>query len=435
MQVSVETTEGLGRRMTVAVPAEQIESEIKDRLKSLAPKVKISGFRPGKVPFSVVEKRYGIQVRAEVIGDTVSSSFYEAVTKENLRPAGTPKISEQKQTPEQGLEYTAEFEVYPEIKVTGLDSIKLERKVAEINDEDVDDMVEKLRKQRVTWEAVDRAAQTDDQVTVDYKGTINGEVFQGGEGKDLKVIIGAKGMIEGFEDGLIGAEKGKTIELDLKFPESYGSPDIAGKDVHFVLDVSAVEQPVMPEINAEFLKSFNIDGEGIEALKADVRSNMEKEAARLVKSRIKRQVLDAVLEKNNIDVPLALVKEEADRLAQQMQDQLRWQQGQNTDSTGVSSEAYEKEGKRRITLGLILAEIIKENDIRATKEAVRAEVERMAASYGDPQAVVQWYYSDPKRLSEIESLILEEAVVDWVLEQAQVTDTMVPFKDLVSSKE
>ncbi|MDH5378731.1 MAG: trigger factor, partial [Gammaproteobacteria bacterium] len=262
-----------------------------------------------------------------------------------------------------------------------------------------------------------------------------GEVFQGGEGKDLKVIIGAKGMIEGFEDGLIGAEKGKTIELDLKFPESYGSPDIAGKDVHFVLDVSAVEQPVMPEINAEFLKSFNIDGEGIEALKADVRSNMEKEAARLVKSRIKRQVLDAVLEKNNIDVPLALVKEEADRLAQQMQDQLRWQQGQNTDSTGVSSEAYEKEGKRRITLGLILAEIIKENDIRATKEAVRAEVERMAASYGDPQAVVQWYYSDPKRLSEIESLILEEAVVDWVLEQAQVTDTMVPFKDLVSSKE
>ena len=435
MQVSVETTEGLGRRMTVAVPAEKIDTEISKRLRSMAPRVKIAGFRPGKVPFKIVEQRYAGQVRAEVMGDMLSSSFYEAVTQEKLRPAGQPTITDQNMEEGKGLEFTAEFEVYPDIEVKGVDKIKLERMVAEISDTDIDGMIEKLRGQRKTWEEVDRAAANDDQVIIDFKGFIGDEVFQGGEGKEVPLVLGSKSMIDGFEDALVGASAGDSLEANVTFPEDYRSSDLAGKEARFELKVHRVEQSVLPELNEEFIKSLGIEAGTQEALKQDVRDNMTKESQRIVKTRLKRQVLDALLEKNKVDVPQVMVNEEASRLAQQMQDQKRMSQGQSTENEGVSEESFKEEGQRRIALGLIMSEIIKQNNLKAEPEAVRAEVERMATSYGgiDPQVVIQWYYSDPQRLSEIESIILEEKVVDWVLEKAQVTDNMTPFEDLVSA--
>jgi trigger factor len=434
MQVSVEATEGLGRRMTISLPEERVQTEVKNRLQSMAPQVRISGFRPGKVPFKVVEQRYGSQVRQEVLGELMSSSFYEAVQQENLRPAGMPKIQPGIAESDSGFKFTAEFEVYPEIKVGKIDGNKIEKPVAEITDADLDNMIDKLRQQRVNWKEAAKKAAEGDRVTVNYTGTIDGEEFQGGTGKDLAVEIGSKSMIDGFEDALIGAEAGANIEVDLQFPENYGSEEVAGKPVHFALEVLKVEESELPEVDAEFAKAYGVEDGDLEKFNQDIRDNMTRELERVVDSKIKSQVMDILLNNSTFEVPNALVEDEARRYMQQMLAQMNMGQ-QNLEITDemITPEVREQ-SKRRVSLGLILSEIIKEQGLQASPETVRSEVEKLAASYNTPDEVIRWYYSDKNRLAEVESMVLENAVVDWVIEQAKIEEVKSTFDDLVNQQ-
>ncbi len=432
MQISVEAGEGLEKRMTVEVPADKIESEVKKRLQSMRPNIKLQGFRPGKVPLPVVTKRYGPHVREEVTGELISNSFYEAVTEKDLKPAGMPKIENRTETPDKGVSYTAVFEVYPEFEITGVESIEIEKPVVEIQESDIDNMIEKLRKQRASWETVDRPAQMDDQLTIDFKGTIDGEPFAGGEGEDMKLVLGAGRMIDGFEEGLVGKCAGETVELDLKFPDDYHSADVAGKDVHFSVTIKSVEAPKLPEVDEAFIKEFGVEDGSMESFREELKQNMQRELDRVIAGKIKDQVMEGLLKANQFDIPKSMIEAEGARIANQMNDQL--QMSGNKLPQGMKpfeASQFLEEGKRRVALGLILAEIIKANDIKAEPEKVRAEIEKMAAAYDDPQAVVSWYYQDKSRLSEIESIVLEEQVVNWVLERAQVTDKLTSFEDIM----
>jgi len=431
MQVSVEATQGLEKRMTVELPLDRVEGEVKKRLQSMQPKIKLKGFRPGKVPMSVVEKQYSMQVRQEVTGDVINSSFYEAVMGENLKPAGSPTIEDQEAT-ETNIKYTAIFEVYPEFEINDIADIKIEKLTAEIKDSDIDDMIDKLQKQRIEWNVVDRAAQNEDKVTCEYKGTVDGESFAGGEGTDLPVILGSNGMIEGFEAGLVGATVAQTIEMDLKFPENYQSADVAGKDVHFVVTVKSIEEPTLPEINDEFVKAFGIEEGGLDAFRVELKANMERELEKTVKNKAKSTVMDALLAANEIEIPKTMIAQESARVAEQMNDQMK-QMNQNmpAEMQQFQADQFEEQGKRRVALGLLLSEVIKANDIKASADKVRAEIDKMSASYHDPKEVVAWYYQDKNRLAEVESMVLEDQVVEWILEHAQVTDNMTTFEEIM----
>ena len=437
MQVSVEATSGLEKRMTVEVPAEKIESEIEKRLKSMQPNVKLQGFRPGKVPMSVIQKRFAGKVRQEVTGEVVNSSFFEAVGKEDLKPAGMPKIEEQSHDQDAGLKYTAVFEVYPEFKISGVADIKISRDTAEISEVDVDGMIDKLRKQRSEWNEVQRAAQDGDRLNTDYKGTINGESFAGGEGDDLEITLGSGSMIEGFESGLVGAEAGQTVEMDLTFPEDYQGKEVAGKDVHFSVTVKKIEEPELPEVNEEFIKAFGVEAGGIDAFREELKNNMQRELDKNIKARTKNAVMDALLAANEFEIPNSMIDAESQRVADQMNEQVKMNQG-GQSATGMpqfDGGQFKDQGRRRVALGLILSEIIKENELKAPADKVKAEIEAIAGSYHDPKEVISWYYQDKSRLQEIESMVLEDQVVDWVLDQAQVTDNVTSFEDIIKDSQ
>lgn len=432
MEISVEASEGLEKRMTIEVPAEQIDSEVQKRLQSMRSKVKLQGFRPGKVPLSVVTKHYGKQVRQEVTGEVISNSFYNAVTEKNLKPAGMPKIENQTETSGKGLSFTAVFEVYPEFEVSNVDSLTIDKPQVDIADADIDAMIEKLRSQRAEWEEKNGASENDDQINCDFKGTIDGESFQGGDGENMSIVLGSGRMIAGFEDGLIGKTAGETVELDLKFPDDYHSADVAGKDVHFSVTINKVEQPKLPEVNEEFIKEFGVEEGGMDTFRDELKQNMQRELDRVVKSKIKDQVMDELLKANEFDIPKSMIQSEGARIAKQMNDQL--QMSGNKLPEGMQpfeASQFEEEGKRRVALGLILSEIIQANDIKAEPAKVRAEIETLASAYHDPKEVVSWYYQDKNRLSEVESMVLEDQVVDWVLEQAQVTDKITSFEEIM----
>ncbi len=430
MQVSVEATEGLGRRMTVSVPAERIEKEVAKRLKGMAPRVKMDGFRPGKVPMKVVEKRYGPQVRAEVTGEVITQTFYEAVEKESLKPAGLPQIESQNQDAEK-IEYTASFEVMPEITLAPMDKVKIERPVAEVKDGDVDDMIEKLREQRLVWSDVKRKAKKGDRVVVDFKGTIDGEVFQGGEGQDMAVTIGSGGMIPGFEEKLVGAKTDEEVAFDISFPEDYHSADVAGKEAHFELKVKKVEGSKLPEVDAEFMKSFGVDDGDMDKFRGELRQNMERELERVMREKVKTAVMDGLLETNPMELPQALIDQEAQRMAEQMNQQMR-QYNPNAKGDFYQPELFGDQARRRVALGLLLSELIRVNELKADADKVRAEVEKMASAYEKPEEVVAWYYKNPQQLSEVESMVLENEAVEWVLNHGQVTDNVTTFDALVN---
>ncbi len=429
MQVSIEATEGLGRRMTVEVPQERIEKEVDNRLRQVAKSTSIKGFRPGKVPMKEVKRRYGEQVRNEVVGEVVQSTFYEAVTKENVNPAGLPKIEPEVMEEGKDLKYIADFEVMPEVELASMDGADIEKTVAAVTDADVEKMIDTLRKQRSEWKAVKRKAKEDDRLNIDFVGTIDGEAFGGNEGKGVVLTLGSKRMIPGFEDGLVGAKKGEELTLDLTFPEDYSSKEVAGKAVQFAVTVNEVEEPVLPEIDDAFVSAFGIEG-GVENLNAEVRKSMERELEQAVKGKIKQQVMDKLLELNDILVPQALVEREAETLANQMRQQMHIPQGKTGPE--LSTSMFEEQARRRVTLGLILSEVVQANELKADAEKVRAEVEKLASSYDQPEEVVKWYYGDKQRLAEVESLVLEEQVVDWVLQQAKVTDVEAGFDEVMN---
>ncbi len=426
MHVSVESGDGLERRMTVGLPPEQIEAEVEKRLKSFARSARLPGFRPGKVPVKILRQRYGEQLTQEVFGDLVQSSFGEAVSQESLRPAGPPRVEPSIDKEQKRYAYTAVFEVLPQFELGALEGKVVKRPTAEVTEGDLDDMIEKLRRQRKTWLPVERPAQEGDRVTVAFTGSIDGEPFEGGTAEDADIEVGSGGMIPGFEDGLIGAGAGEEKTLELSFPEDYHAEHLKGKPVTFEVRIKAVSEPKLPEIDAEFARAFGVEDGDVERFRQDVRANMERELKQRLQGRIKNQVMDLLIEANAIDLPRVLIKEEINSLKEQARQNI------GSGRFELPDEMFESSARRRVALGLIIAELVKVNDIRVDSDRVRSVVEDMASTYEQPQEVIDYYYSNKARLQPLESLTLEDQVVDWVLDRVTVEDEPSSFQELTN---
>ncbi len=433
MQVSVETTSGLERRMKVSIPAEEVEREVDKRLKSLTRTVKMKGFRPGKVPLSVIASQYGPQVRQEVLNELTQRSFREAVAQENLQLASMPRIEPQRTEPGEDYEYSALFEVIESFDIAPVKDIKITRPVAEITEEDVDAMVENLRRQRAQWQPVEREARDGDRLIIDYRGTIDGEPFEGNEGKQVPIVLGSGQFIAGFEEQLQGARAGEDRTVEVTFPEDYHAKELAGKQARFEVHVDAVEESVLPEVNEDFVRSYDVPDGTLESLRAEVRRNMEDELAQAIRDRVREQVMDGLLTANPIELPQAQVEEQINALMNQTRENLQ-RQGINFGDIELSREMFEEQARKRVALGMLTTEIVKQQNMVADPEKVRAKVESLAAAYEDPEEVMRWYYADRSRLGSIESLVLEDAVVDWVMEHAQVTDEPSTFEELMKGR-
>lgn len=424
MQVTVDAGEGLERRLTVQVPEEQISPEVQKRLNSMRKTARIAGFRPGKVPMKVLERRYGKDVRGEVISGLIQSSFMEAVAKEDLAPAGAPTIDAVNDVAGGGFSYTAVFEVYPQVAIPDVSGFEITRPVAEVTDDDVERMIQTLREQRRTWEDVERPAADGDQVVIDFTGTIEGEAFPGNSATDFPLELGSGRLMDGFEAGLVGAAPGDTRTLELGFPEDYHAKDFAGKPVTFEVTVKKVQEARLPELDEAFFRGFGVNSGTREDFFAEVRNNMERELAEALGSQVKTRVMDALLEASAVEAPQALVEQEAERLRNQARGSLGAASGSVQE---LDLSLFTGQARRRVGLGLLLAEVVKEKGLEADQERVRRRVEDIAASYEDSDQVVAWYFQDRQRLQEIESMVMEEQIVDWVLENARVEDEHTTF--------
>lgn len=431
MQVSVESTSALERRMSITVPAERIETQVNKRLQQTAQKAKIPGFRPGKVPMSVIRQRFEADARQEAVSDVIQSSFYEAVSEQKLAPAGQPSVEPKVLEKGKDLEFVATFEVFPEIKVGGLEAIAIERQQAEVADSDVDNMLDILRKQNTRFEAVERAAEKDDQLNIDFVGKIDGEAFAGGSATGTQLVLGSGRMIPGFEDALIGAKAGEERVINPTFPEDYQNLDLAGKTAEFTVKVNSVSAPQLPELNDEFFALFGIKDGGLDGFRAEVRKNMERELRQAIKSKIKNQVMEGLLAANPVEVPKALIASEVNNLRVQAVQQF----GGNIKPDQLPAELFEEQAKRRVSLGLIVAEVVKQFDLKPDDARVRELIQEMASAYQEPEQVVAWYYKNDQQLNEVRSVVLEEQVVDTVLQKANVTDKSVSYEEAVKPAE
>ncbi len=431
MQVSVEVTNGLERRMTVELPVENLESAVKSKLQALSRNARVKGFRPGKVPFKVLENKYGGEARAEAFSEAIQSSLFEALDQENLRPAGQPSIEPEPLEQGKGVRYVATFEVYPDIEPAAVDGITIEKPSVEISDDDISGVIDTIRRQRLGWKPVDRASQDSDQVTIDFTGTIDGETFEGGSAQAVPLVLGSGNMIDGFEEQLVGKNAGDEVTVKVTFPDDYHREAFAGKAAEFAVRINAVAEEDMPEVDEEFIKSFGV-ADGSEAtFRKDITANMQKELNQTVHRQLKKQVMDALVEVNDIDVPRALIENESQALLQNMQANLESEGLAELQKVQMDVSMFEDEARKRVTLGLVMGEIIKRQDLKADSEQVRSRVEQMASTYEQPAEVLKWYYSDPNRLSEIESLVLEDKVVAWLLENAKVTDKPQSFNEIM----
>lgn len=427
MQVSVENTSALERRMTIGVPAERIETEVNKRLQQTARRAKVPGFRPGKVPMSVIRQRYEAAARQEALGDLIQATFYEAVMEQKLNPAGQPSVEPKVFEKGKDLEYVATFEVFPEFAVAGFESIAVERQSAEVTDADVDNMLDILRKQNVRYEVAEREAQNEDQLNIDFAGKIDGEAFAGGSATGTQLVLGSGRMIPGFEDGLVGAKAGEERVLNVTFPEDYQNLDLAGKAAEFSVKVNSVSAPTLPELNDEFFAQFGIKEGGLEGFRAEVRKNMERELRQAIKAKVKNQVMDGLLASNPIEAPKALLANEVDRLRVQAVQQF----GGNIKPDQLPAELFEEQAKRRVVLGLIVAEVVKQFELKPDDARVRELIQEMASAYQEPEQVVSWYYKNDQQMNEVRSVVLEEQVVDTVLQKASVTDKAVSYEEAV----
>lgn len=431
MQVSVETTQGLERRMTVALPSDDIDTAVLERLQNLSKTTRLNGFRPGKVPFKVVKKRFEPQVRNEVLGTLINRSFYDAVQQENLRPAGQPNIEPDEsdnEDPETGFSFIATFEVYPEFEPVFNEKIEINRPMATIESHDVDEMVDNLRKQRTEYSTVDRVAGDGDQIVIDFLGRVDGEEFDGGKAEKAPLVLGSNAMIPGFESQLSGMKAGDTQTIKVTFPDDYQAEHLAGKETEFDITVHEVKEPALPELDEELIKSFGIEDGSVDSLRADIQKNMERELKQRVDGQVKTQVMDGLVTLNPIDVPTALVNEEIQRQKEQMLEQMP----EGSEVSALPDELFSEQARRRVLLGLVVGEIIQQNEIKADAAAVRQQVERMASSYQDPQQVIDYYYGNQEMLKNIEGLVLEEAVTETVLQAATVIDEPTTFKDIMN---
>lgn len=433
MQANVENLGQLQRRLNVAVPLDKIDSEVESRLKHLTRTVKLHGFRPGKVPLKVIAQQYGAQVRQEVLGDALQKSFSEAVRERNLRVAGYPKFeAKPPQAGSQQFEYTATFEIYPEVKLGDISGTKISRPVVEVGEEQVAKTLELMRKQRTSYHAVERQAKERDQVTLDFHGTIAGEEFAGGQGKDLALMLGEGRLLPDFEKQIAGMRANETKAFELTFPEDYHGKEVTGKTASFEVTLKRVAEPKLPEINVEFAKNFGVQDGDLEKLQRDIKDNLLGEVKTRAQARIKDQAMQALLNATQIELPQSLVDMEIRRLMENTRKDLE-SRGVKTQDAPMPHDLFQERAKRRVNLGLIIAELIKIHDLRPKPEQVRTIVEEHAQSYEHPDQVVKWYYSAPERLNDIEALVLEDNVVEWVMKQSKVEDKPMGFDELMGN--
>jgi trigger factor len=424
MQVSVETGEGLERKLTIQVPAETVETEVNNRLNSIKNTVKMDGFRPGKVPLKVVKQKYSGTVLQEVAGELLQSSFREALTQENLTPAGDPVIHAEDLILGQVMEYTATFEVYPEVELAPIADLAIEKVDASVADSDVDNMIDILRKQKMDWTEVDRASANDDRISIDFVGTVDGEKFDGGSASDMPMTLGSGQMIPGFEEKLTGLKASDETTFKVPFPEDYAAKELAGKEAEFAVTVKKVEEPKLPEVDEEFAKAFGVESGDVEQLKSDIRANMERELDRKLRTVLKGNVMDALVEANPIEVPAATVAQEAETLKKQTEVQ--------TPGSTLTVDAFMGEAKRRVQLGMILAEVAKTSELKIDADMIKERVEEMAKDYDDPDEFVRYYMGNQEMLSGVQTLVMEDKVVDWIAEQASVSTKNSSFDEVMN---
>ena len=431
MQVSIETLEGLERRMTVQIPSERVSEAVEKKLKDLIKTVRIDGFRPGKVPLKVVQQKYGGHVRQEVIGDVIESSYQEALIQEKVRPAGMPSIDSVSTEEKEDMSYTATFEVYPEVETLKLESIEVEKPKVEISDKDFDAMLQKLREQRKGWKETKGAAKKGFQVMVDFEGRIDGELFEGGAGKDMAVEIGAGKMLPEFEAGLEGVKATEQRTVEVNFPDDYHGAEVAGKTAEFTLKANKVSKPELPELDEEFAKGFGVEDGDLEKMRADIRANMEKEKNDRLKLNIKNKVMTGLLEHNEIIAPSALVSDEINNLRAQAAQRMS-QDPESIDEASFPNELFSAEATRRVQLGLLIAEVIKSEKIDLNQELVDSSIEEMAVAYEQPDQVREYYRHNQQARSGIEGMVLEDQVVAHILDKAKVTEKEASFDDLMN---
>lgn len=431
MQVSIENLEGLERKMTVQVPSDRVTEAVDKKLRELSKSVRIDGFRPGKVPVKVIRQKFGGHVRQEVIGEVIESSYREAINQENVKPAGMPSIDSLDADGGDEMSYTAVFEVYPELDKVELASLEVEKPTCEITDDDMEAMISKLQEQRKDWKESKGAAKKGFQVMVDFEGRIDGEVFEGGVGSDMAVEIGAGQMLPEFEKGLEGMKAGEEKVVDVNFPEDYHGKDVAGKTAQFTLKATKVSKPQLPEVDEEFVKGFGVEDGDLEKFRSDIRENMEKEKSDRLKMSVKNKVMDALLEKNDFTVPNALIGEEI----QNMRKQAAQRMGQDPESITEQmfpEEMFRGEAERRVKLGLLLVEIMEQEEIKLDSSRIDSVLDEMAVSYEQPEQVKEYYRHNAQARAGLENMILEDQLVEHVLEQATVTEKASSFEDLMN---
>lgn len=429
MQVSIETISGLERRLTVGVPAAEVEDAVSERIEKAAKTVRLNGFRPGKVPLKVVRQRFGSAIRQEVIGETLSRTFYDAVSREGIRPAGPPKIDPLRDEPGEDLEYTATFEVYPEVQLGDLSALEIVKPVATVTETDVDAMIERLRDQRASWEEVQRPAAQGDRVKVDYRGTRDGEPVEGASAEGAELSLGSGRMIPGFEDAVVGMGAGDTKTVALTFPEDYQQEALQGVEVQFEIAVAAVTEKRLPAVDAEFLKAFGIEDGDQERFRSEVQRNMERELNNALRSKLKSRVLAQLLKTHEVELPQALVGEEIKVVRRQMVAQFGG--GASFDESMLPDDLFADQARRRVKLGLIVAEIIKAAEIQVDQERVRARVAEIAAGYEDPEQVMRYYLSNEEALNALQGTVMEDQVVDHLLAGAQVVEEALDYEAAV----
>ncbi|MCS4509935.1 trigger factor [Xylophilus ampelinus] len=436
MAVNVETLDKLERKITLTLPVTTIQSEVDARLKRLARTVKMDGFRPGKVPMNVVAQRYGYSVQYEVMNDKVGEAFSAAANEAQLRVAGQPTITEKDGAPEGELVFDAVFEVFPEVKIADLSDADVEKLNAEVDETAINRTLDILRKQRRTFaqRAQDSGAEDGDRVTVDFEGKIDGEVFQGGKAEAFQFLVGEGQMLKEFEEAVRGMKAGESKTFPLAFPEDYHGKDVAGKQADFMVTVKKIEQANLPEVNELLAKSLGIADGTVEGLRADIKKNLEREVKFRVLSRNKQSVMDALISKAELDLPKASVQAEVERMIESARADLKQRGIKDADKAPIPDDVFRPQAERRVRLGLVVAELVRANALHAKPEQIKAHIDELAASYEKPADVVRWYQSDRQRLAEVEAVVIENNVTEFVLSKSKVTEKAVSFDELMGQQ-
>ena len=428
MQVSVETTSPIERVLTISVPAARVDEKVSSEVAKTAKTIRIDGFRKGKVPVSVVKKRYGQGIRMDAVEQIMRDAYVEAIQKESIQPAGMPSIEPKNFAEGADLEFVVKVEVYPEVTLADNSAIKVERVISDVTDADLDVMLETLRKQNAEWTAVERASADGDQVTIDFVGYLGDEAFEGGAAQGHKLVLGSNTMIPGFESGILGAKAGEERTISVTFPDDYQAENLKGQEASFKITVSEVAEQVLPELDDAFVEKFGLEEATIDGLRAEVRKNMERELNQAVKAKLKNALFDGLSSINEVEVPSALIDQEVDALRKQAASQFG---GEGFDASQLPAELFQDEAKKRAKLGLLISEVIKKEELKVDDDRVRAFLEDMAQAYQEPQQVIDFYLKNKEQLSQVQSAVLEEQVVDKLLESAQVTEVTLGYEDAI----